>query len=630
MIKNLLIFILLLPSLCGAATFYVKEDGNDALSGTSDATAWKTINKVNGYPFGPGDDVYFKCDDTWTNERVIIDWSGTAGDSVTIGAYYGSGTIGVSGAKPTISGTQNSYPPKWTGLVEVTGDYVEVKNLSVTNSDGYGVHFSGANNSTADAVDVNWTDTGGIVAQNGSYITVKNSTVTAAGQAFEQDSSATWGAAIAFSSSPNGTVQNCKVHENYGEGINFHTNSDDGLAEYNLVYDNRAVQMYIDGNSGCAYRYNLIYGTTNTEFHRYGAFSSNGIFVADEQWDGDQNSGNNTVHNNFVANCYRGIFVGNNVDATNLLFYNNTIVGCGTGLGLLSNTFSGCEFKNNIILGDVSTSYMYTGPTSPSGFTADYNYWSLAGGLAGANDASGYLGLSKMTGWNSITAGSITVTDFGLASGSVAINAGDDLGASYDDAIDTANTDYTASPPSVTTLDQDNYGAGWEIGAAIFTSGVVVEDPTGWIQTGYSTEVDVRTVAGNLRFTLNNATFNADIATDSASATAMAAAINSAGSIDDDTTSWNDVVSVDYSDFTLTASNILDVSISAQPTYDIAENEAVDISIPSTSTSAGAAIPCDRFYISAITPNTTAASVSGGGSATWKYSSTGRSIRRAP
>ena len=42
-----LLIILLLTSNLFATNYYVKNDGNDNANGLSDATAWKTIAKVN-------------------------------------------------------------------------------------------------------------------------------------------------------------------------------------------------------------------------------------------------------------------------------------------------------------------------------------------------------------------------------------------------------------------------------------------------------------------------------------------------------------------------------------------------------------------------------------------------------
>ena len=71
-----------------AVNYYVDATGgNDTNNGQSDAMAWRTISKVNNYRFQTGDDVYFKCGQTWTEELLYIDWSGTAGNRAVVGAY---------------------------------------------------------------------------------------------------------------------------------------------------------------------------------------------------------------------------------------------------------------------------------------------------------------------------------------------------------------------------------------------------------------------------------------------------------------------------------------------------------------------------------------------------------------
>jgi len=54
--------------------------------------------------------------------------------------------------------------------------------------------------------------------------------------------------------------------------------------------------------------------------------------------------------------------------------------------------------------------------------------------------------------------------EFHLATGSPAINVGVNLGATYDDGLNKN----AAWPSAVNTLDQDDYGAGWEIGAYVY------------------------------------------------------------------------------------------------------------------------------------------------------------------
>ena len=47
------------------------------------------------------------------------------------------------------------------------------------------------------------------------------------------------------------------------------------------------------------------------------------------------------------------------------------------------------------------------------------------------------------------------------------MDTGDNFGVDYDDALDPASS----WPDSVSTLDQDDWGADWEIGAYVFVGG---------------------------------------------------------------------------------------------------------------------------------------------------------------
>ncbi len=82
---------------CSAGTtYYVSNSGSDSNNGLSPLTPWKTISKVNGESFSPGDFILFKRGDTW-EEELIVPSSGNSTDYIKFGAY---GT----GDKPVISG----------------------------------------------------------------------------------------------------------------------------------------------------------------------------------------------------------------------------------------------------------------------------------------------------------------------------------------------------------------------------------------------------------------------------------------------------------------------------------------------------------------------------------------------
>ena len=81
----------------GATTYYVDcTAAGDQGDGTSTATAWRTVGRVNGSVFKPGDSILFKRGCVWY-ESLYPPSAGTPDGPITFGAY---GT----GANPIISG----------------------------------------------------------------------------------------------------------------------------------------------------------------------------------------------------------------------------------------------------------------------------------------------------------------------------------------------------------------------------------------------------------------------------------------------------------------------------------------------------------------------------------------------
>jgi parallel beta-helix repeat protein len=80
----------------GTAYYVDATYGSDSNTGKSTDQAWKTISRVNGSTFQPGDNILFKRGEMW-REKLIVPSSGTQGSPIVFGAYG-------SGAKPVISG----------------------------------------------------------------------------------------------------------------------------------------------------------------------------------------------------------------------------------------------------------------------------------------------------------------------------------------------------------------------------------------------------------------------------------------------------------------------------------------------------------------------------------------------
>lgn len=99
----ILLTLFVLPVL-SQTTYYVKNGGNDELSGTSDANAWASISKFNSTAFVAGDSILFKRGDSWNNLTLILsNEDGTEASPIYIGAY-GTGARPIIDLRDTIPG----------------------------------------------------------------------------------------------------------------------------------------------------------------------------------------------------------------------------------------------------------------------------------------------------------------------------------------------------------------------------------------------------------------------------------------------------------------------------------------------------------------------------------------------
>ena len=154
-----------------ASTFYVNaRSGADANHGTSPASAWKTLHRVNHAHFLPGDRVLFRSGDVW-HGQLAPGSSGSAGDPIVF-SRYGKGALPLIAADGKVKNAVLLYNVQ----------EIELHHLAVTNH-GEGVavrrgvdivldNFGTAHHIVVDDLyvhDVNGTeakkDNGGIVFQ---------------------------------------------------------------------------------------------------------------------------------------------------------------------------------------------------------------------------------------------------------------------------------------------------------------------------------------------------------------------------------------------------------------------------------------------------------------------------------
>jgi len=104
----LLLTFFFLCTTVSATDYYISASGNDANTGLTISTPWKTITKVNSAfaNMKPGDQILFNRGDTFYGS-LVISKSGTSGSPITIGAYG-------AGEKPIITGF--TTVTAWTNL----------------------------------------------------------------------------------------------------------------------------------------------------------------------------------------------------------------------------------------------------------------------------------------------------------------------------------------------------------------------------------------------------------------------------------------------------------------------------------------------------------------------------------
>jgi len=481
--------------------YYISNDGDDGNSGLSDGDAWASLGKVYSYNrdvgFDEGDDIYLKCDDEWVGQQLIIDWSGSPGDRVFVGAYYGSEKECGNRNKPVVNGN-DVVPGFHSGLVHAQGqNYVTVENLRIINSGGHGVRFPyDSDYCIARNVDCERMQNSGIQWASGSdHGLAENCTVKLAGlrsydvkvsgyyssgasydegdyvkyvigerthffkcvrdTAYAPDDSdygfdgavdehwikvsRDWPFGIGGSTDCNHiTVRNCSVLDSQSEGIGFFKGSNYGLAEYNTVGCTWSAGIYVANAHSAIVRYNLIYGTGDSRFWRTSSSAGSGLNVADEG-NHEELAGNVSFYGNLVAYRSSGIFLGvRERTHDDIHVYDNIFVGNNHGVWTVNNhgaDWTNSEVRDNIIW-TAGGGEIYGEESRTPGLEWGNNMWSEEPDAPAYNSQSDDIrvpDLRKKTGWRELTNGNVFRSDFDLMDGSVDLEV---CGNGLDDDLD--------------------------------------------------------------------------------------------------------------------------------------------------------------------------------------------------
>ena len=367
----------LLSTLNAQVSYYVSPTGNNANAGTNTAP-WKTmvyaaaqLTSGDTLRVMPGtynesakviistSNVTFKANDP--NNRPIIDFNdrNNLGNRYVDG--YGYSNVSWDGINITNAGGSDRaainfgiwYPTGWTGT--------HLQNWTIKNCD-----ISYAYNAA-----VRWMNVDNVLIEN------VYATECAQLNANGLDSLGHPHIILGYFSDTV-TIRNCRIIQNYGEGVGPYVGCAQWLIENNTVADNFTVNVYVDTEVGnCIVRNNLIYNTT---------FNSGqipcGIRIANEVSDlpygyHDPSKflvSNVEIYNNIILNVKRGIeafpYWGGPFQLTNSVIFNNTIATTtGNSRGLFFTVPGSYQVRNNIV-------YNTTGISLGPAATASNNYTS--------------------------------------------------------------------------------------------------------------------------------------------------------------------------------------------------------------------------------------------------------------
>lgn len=130
----------------GGTDYFVDASaGSDSASGTSREQAWKTLAKVSATTFQPGDRILLKGGETWADQQMLPQGSGTAEKPIVIDAYGDEqgrlpyiATNGKVQSPFFSDGTKNPDTVGLTGAISLRNqEYIHIANLELSNDDDF-------------------------------------------------------------------------------------------------------------------------------------------------------------------------------------------------------------------------------------------------------------------------------------------------------------------------------------------------------------------------------------------------------------------------------------------------------------------------------------------------------------
>ncbi len=304
-------------ALQAAGTNYYVDSlgGSDASAGTSPTSPWKTLAKVNGRGFSPGDTINFKRGATWTGELTIRS-SGAQTSPITFRDYG-------AGAAPVIFN-----PGQSNAAIRVSSSWVVVQGFMVKNNREAGVRVeSGASHNIIQNIEA--TNAGIGIELYGQYNIARNNyahdlhmVVNTSGGNDD------YGAAGFWIQGPNNEVAynrcvRCRASSyDYGSDggvVEIFSNGDNSYIHHNY---GTASDGFIEVGGGSAQNVRVAYNTSDSNYNGFACLHLGGSFSSRIN---NFRIENNTIvktmsQGNRILDC-----LGSPPSASQLVFQNNTV-----------------------------------------------------------------------------------------------------------------------------------------------------------------------------------------------------------------------------------------------------------------------------------------------------------------
>ncbi len=441
---------------------------------------------VTGWTLSSGSIYYASA--SWSPNLVFQDGASltleTSTAAMVAGSFYYDPTASrlyvwaTDSASPATHAIEAShYGATYYGLIFINNlSYITIDSLHLTKYNYNGVEIAGTSsnitiqNSSFDYGYQNDVTTAETTATY-SNINVLNNSFSHGGIARTRTSgpgAAAEGVAVNGFGFQGGSIKGNTIGPSPAEGIQVLAGAQNVEIASNSV-SNALVGIYVSAGYGTnadtqniTVRYNKVF---NSSIHNYQIALENGANINGVDFYG------NVSDTATGGDCLLFGYAGPGT-IKNAHVYNNTFVNCNNGVEAFGPTSDASnQFKNNLISVSGSGYPWVQQDPNDSNYSPDYNLLYKSGSSSAINWLGSAYALAAFQSGKSKMMHSLSADpqlnnpasgDYSLLSSSPAIDAGANLGATYQLGLDPR----TRFPWG--TLNQDSYGAAWEIGAFVF------------------------------------------------------------------------------------------------------------------------------------------------------------------